>query len=201
MKNRRNNILIYLFSCLSRTSRHFVKDKKGSVIIEFFFMILLLLMMFAFMADLVLIRTTQGKLDNATYSLVNVLRERSLLYNQRQELNADDAKQIKQLAAVLLYGDKNRENDVKITVEFWREGTGNNYLQLGDTSNCSPYIPLTGQNMQKLAPLSDDDAAKKIPTYQVTACVESSSLFKGLLLDSSSRLNDQIRSSSWSVGL
>lgn len=56
---------------LSRT-RNFISSKKGSVTIEFVFMLVLLLFIFAFLVDFVIVRTTQGKLDNATYSLVNI---------------------------------------------------------------------------------------------------------------------------------
>ena len=202
MKSKFSNI-IKVFLSMPFTSYFlcFLKNKRGAVVIEFFFMILLLLIMFAFMADLVLIRTTQGKLDNVSYSLVNVLRERTLFYNQRQELNTDDARQIKQLAAFLLYGDKYRENDIDVTVEFWRPRVGNHYLILGDKSTCSPYIALNEQSMLTLSPNAEDDVAQKVPTYQVTLCMNVSSLFKRLVLDPSSRLNNSIRSSSWSVGL
>ena len=72
--------------------KNFLKSKKGAVTIEFFFMVLLLGVLFAFMADLVMLRSTLGKLDNASFSLVNILRERTQLYGRRAELTNDDLK-------------------------------------------------------------------------------------------------------------
>ena len=54
----------------------FIRNKKGAVSIEFFFSILLFGIMFAFMIDLLMVRSSLGKLDNASYTLVNLLRER-----------------------------------------------------------------------------------------------------------------------------
>ena len=60
---------------LNRVS-FFRQSKKGSVTIEFALTLMILVIVFAFLADLVVQRSTQAKLDNTSLSLVSILRER-----------------------------------------------------------------------------------------------------------------------------
>ncbi len=62
-------------------SRYFTKDQQGSVTIEFVFAIIVLCLLLIFMFDLSIFRLQMGKLDNVSYSLVNILRERRQLFN------------------------------------------------------------------------------------------------------------------------
>ena len=103
---------------LSRT-RNFISSKKGSVTIEFVFMLVLLLFIFAFLVDFVIVRTTQGKLDNATYSLVNILRERTQLYNDKgtNTLTTKDLQDFEKLAKLTLFGDVNSNKQVGVVLE------------------------------------------------------------------------------------
>ena len=65
---------------LNRVSS-FRQSKKGSVTIEFALTLMILVIVFAFLADLVVQRSTQAKLDNTSLSLVSILRERVQLYS------------------------------------------------------------------------------------------------------------------------
>ena len=126
--------------------KDFLPNKRGSVTIEFIFMLILLTFIFAFLADFVIVRSTQGKLDNASYSLVNVLRERIQLFgdNGTATLTDDDLHDFEKVARGLLYGDKNDDNQkVFIVLEhFWREpgSTSNKFERLPSSSNgCERY--------------------------------------------------------------
>ncbi|EGP05889.1 TadF [Pasteurella multocida subsp. gallicida str. Anand1_poultry] len=42
-----------------------------------------------------MLRSTLGKLDNASYTLVSILRERTQLYDRVAQINIDDHKQFR----------------------------------------------------------------------------------------------------------
>ncbi|MGC7589352.1 tight adherence pilus pseudopilin TadF [Bisgaard Taxon 46] len=174
----------------------FYKNKSGSVTIEFVFMLMLLTFIFAFLADLVILRSTTGKLDNTSYSLVNVLRERTQLYERNYTITDEDYRQYEQLAKQLVYGDKDSTKPLKIVLEYWSE---NEKITLPNSpdSSCKPYRKL--ESVSYLSPKSEINNERKIPLYQVTLCVETHSFFKAILLDKSSHSLGWLRSSSMSV--
>ena len=184
--------------------KDFLPNKRGSVTIEFIFMLILLTFIFAFLADLVIVRSTQGKLDNASYSLVNVLRERIQLFgdNGTATLTDDDLHDFEKVARGLLYGDKNDDNQkVLIVLEhFWREpgSTSNKFERLPSSSNgCEPYRKI--EELVHLSPNSEINDGRKIPLYQVTLCAETNSFFKSLYLSKENQSLGLIRSSSLAV--
>ena len=184
--------------------KDFLPNKRGSVTIEFIFMLILLTFIFAFLADFVIVRSTQGKLDNASYSLVNVLRERIQLFgdNGTATLTDDDRHDFEKVARGLLYGDKNDDNQkVLIVLEhFWREpgSTSNKFERLPSSSNgCEPYRKI--EELVHLSPNSEINDGRKIPLYQVTLCAETNSFFKSLYLSKENQSLGLIRSSSLAV--
>ena len=184
--------------------KDFLPNKRGSVTIEFIFMLMLLTFIFAFLADFVIVRSTQGKLDNASYSLVNVLRERIQLFgdNGTATLTDDDLHDFEKVARGLLYGDKNDDNQkVFIVLEhFWREpgSTSNKFERLPSSSNgCEPYRKI--EELVHLSPNSEINEGRKIPLYQVTLCAETNSFFKSLYLSKENQSLGLIRSSSLAV--
>ncbi|WP_314186057.1 tight adherence pilus pseudopilin TadF [Aggregatibacter kilianii] len=184
--------------------KDFLPNKRGSVTIEFIFMLILLTFIFAFLADFVIVRSTQGKLDNASYSLVNVLRERIQLFgdNGTATLTDDDLHDFEKVARGLLYGDKNDDNQkVFIVLEhFWREpgSTSNKFERLPSSSNgCEPYRKI--EDLVHLSPNSEINEGRKIPLYQVTLCAETNSFFKSLYLSKENQSLGLIRSSSLAV--
>ena len=184
--------------------KDFLPNKRGSVTIEFIFMLILLTFIFAFLADFVIVRSTQGKLDNASYSLVNVLRERIQLFgdNGTATLTDDDLHDFEKVARGLLYGDKNDDNQkVLIVLEhFWSEpgSTSNKFERLPSSSNgCEPYRKI--EELVHLSPNSEINDGRKIPLYQVTLCAETNSFFKSLYLSKENQSLGLIRSSSLAV--
>lgn len=184
--------------------KDFLPNKRGSVTIEFIFMLMLLTFIFAFLADFVIVRSTQGKLDNASYSLVNVLREREQLFGDKgtETLTYDDLHDFEKVARGLLYGDKNDDNQkVLIVLEhFWREpgSTSNKFERLPSSSNgCEPYRKI--EELVDLSPNSEIYDGRKIPLYQVTLCAETNSFFKSLYLSKENQSLGLIRSSSLAV--
>lgn len=184
--------------------KDFLSNKRGSVTIEFIFMLVLLTFIFAFLADFVIVRSTQGKLDNASYSLVNVLRERIQLFgdNGTANLTDDDLHDFEKVARGLLYGDKNNDNQkVFIVLEhFWRDPVSqkDQFERFPKSSNgCEPYRNI--ESLVNLSPNSEINNGRKIPLYQVTLCAETNSFFKSLYLSKENQSLGLIRSSSLAV--
>ncbi|TCP94662.1 tight adherence protein F [Cricetibacter osteomyelitidis] len=173
----------------------FLLNSKGSVTIEFIFMLILLVFVFAFLADLVILRSTMGRLDNASYSLVNILRERTQLYERSTTLTNDDLKNFQVLGTRLMHGKNSKEN-VSIVLEYWNADTGLQTLFAGDRG-CTPYRRLN--ELSYLSPHSEINNERRIPLYQVTLCVRTHSFFKAILLDSGNVSDRLLRSSSMSV--
>lgn len=184
----------------------FIHNKKGAVTIEFIFMMILLTFVFAFLTDLVILRTTQGKLDNASYSLVSILRERTELYGDNGgELsdgtensdvvltNSGDLNQFQQLANLLLAGDRNAKK-IEVVLERW---SSDNYQILTNSTRCKPYQSL--DKLKDLSPRSEVNNERKIPLYQVTLCTEVGSLFQSLIVNKESQSLGLLSSSSFSV--
>ncbi|WP_386689550.1 tight adherence pilus pseudopilin TadF [Lonepinella sp. MS14437] len=207
--------------------KFFSSNEKGSVAIEFVLIMIVLAILFAFMADLVFVRSTLGKLDNASYSLVNVLRERNRLTID-SETNSTDAgasetnvqdtgaskttladerkitnKELvtfKKLASQILYGKGHDHNDVMIVLEqlTFTGATSSTLTTLGDTSKCKPSTTL--DRRANLSPRSEANGERKIPLYQVTVCMETGSgLFRALVADDSAKSNGMLRSTSLAV--
>lgn len=187
----------------------FIHNKKGAVTIEFIFMMILLTFIFAFLTDLVIVRTTQGKLDNASYSLVSILRERTELYGDRDNgekdltdgtqngdvvlTNSDDLNQFQQLANLLLAGDRNAKK-IEVVLERWSQ---NSYQALSNSTRCKPYQSL--DKLKDLSPRSEINNERKIPLYQVTLCTEVGSLFQSLIVNKENQSFGLLSSSSFSV--
>lgn len=118
--------------------KHFWKNKKGAVTIEFLFMSMFLIVLFAFLFDLVMLRSTLGKLDNASYTLVSILRERTQLYDRVAQINIDDHKQFEKLAKKLIYGDQNSNKRIDVVLEYWaQDGSGRRIPNI--IGDCTPY--------------------------------------------------------------
>lgn len=179
-------------------TRFFFRDERGAVTIEFFFMLVLLIFIFAFLADLVIVRTTQGKLDNASYSLVNILRERTQLYNDNgsMALKSSDLTEYEKMAKLVLFGDKDSKNKVGVTIEHWSEKTHADIQT--NLSTCQPYRKLDDA-LSYLSPRSEASSQRKIPLYQVTLCVEAGSFFKSLILRKENQSFGMLSSSSLAV--
>ncbi|MDG6896761.1 hypothetical protein A6A19_01800 [Actinobacillus delphinicola] len=199
----------------------FYRDMSGAVIIEFFFSIIVLLLLFFFMFDLAFTRGEIGKLDNLSYSMVNLLRERTQLYSVNGHVNENlspaemrngkifyqDVDNFRMLAKSMFYGDPHDKRPLYIvlgSLQFAktpldakpRLANPTTILQ-GDTNVCHPTTDL--KTLQNIAPRSEVDNQRILPLYQVTVCVPSKSLFKSFLAGKNYTAG-LLRSSSVTVG-
>ena len=156
--------------------------------------------MLVFMIDLVLARSAMGKLDTASYSLVNVLKERSRFYAKSPTISDEDVTKLQKMAAKLLFNDP-ESKEVRISVEQLRhESDGSvNVSRKGDINSCQAATALRAE----LSPYSQALEAvdrKQLFVYQVTLCMNITSPFRYFLLHKDNRVEHGIRSSSVGVG-
>ncbi|WP_443090805.1 tight adherence pilus pseudopilin TadF [Basfia succiniciproducens] len=181
--------------------RRFIRQQRGSVTIEFVFMLILLILILAFMTDLAMLRSTTGRLDNISYSLANILRERTQLYDGKENLapeneNNRDVNNFKLLAKRMAFGDKNSNKEIYVVLEYLAP-QNSVYRIIGDNAKCEPYDPLKG--LENLSPRSEINDTRKIPLYQVTVCVPNYSFFSALVPGVAKNMKETIRSSSITV--
>lgn len=170
----------------------FQHNQQGSAVIEFLFSIIILLSILFFMIDLSLIRENIGKLDNTSYSLVSLLRERKLLYADEKNPNQpptilplqEDVNTYTKLAKHVFYGKDNDPRELYVVLSvLYDDGKSQQYKQLSNKSACQPAISLNSNEMKTLSPVSKK-TGKRFPIYQVTVCVPAPpSLFKSFLSD------------------
>lgn len=189
----------------------FFHHQKGSVTIEFTFMVILLCMMFAFMADLAIMRSTIGKLDRTSYSLVNIVKERTQFYEGRDTLDQSQVDKMQRLAAIMLNSDP---NNVGVVIEYMsfatperpqngRKPRANSptILRAGYRKNCEPIKPIS--DLPMLSPVSENGVESRyVPLYQVTVCMPNYSLFQAILgsfYNERNQLKGTLRSSSIGV--
>ncbi len=203
----------------------FICDNKGSIIIEFFFSIVLLMLLLFFMVDLAIMRGNLAKLDNISYSMVTLLRERTQLYRQciptaknctspektpvetekRENLKEEDVEPLVNLARQAYYG-KNSKKPLYMIIKSLRFKDANpNNGKIdektggdSDLSICSPTAKL--DDFKQVAPHSELDFTRIIPLYQVTICVPAEiSFFKSFIGETQFK-DGLLRSSSIAVG-
>lgn len=185
----------------------FLKNNRGSVTIEFVVMLIVLLFMLVFMADLAILRSNMGKMDNLSYSLVNVLRERTQLYGKGHEaIEASEVEPFRKLAKGMFFGNPDSDKELYIvlnSIQFQNTVTPTKQPQikddiiLGDTAQCTPTTNL--KDVAYIAPRSEINNNRIIPIYQVTVCIPSYSIFKAIIAGDASS-GRTLRSSSIAVG-
>lgn len=189
----------------------FKYNQQGVVVLEFFFSIIFLLLLLFFMIDLALIRGNTGKLDNLSYSLVNILRERTQLYREKdiiiRTLSNADVETYRRIAKSMFYGDPDDKRPLYVvldSLQFERSPLDEKPVlnqklshQFGDISECEPTTDLW--DITNLAPRSEVDYKFVLPIYQVTVCVPTYSIFKSFTAGEH-YANGMLRSSSISVG-
>lgn len=190
----------------------FIRNNTASVTIEFAFMLILLCILFAFVIDFAILRSDLGKLDRASYSVLNIVKERTALWNGKGSYNSSseleqEALTLQQVASRLVYGKS--DGKIAMMVEYvsfqpanssdinQRQGRIDRYYskQLGD---CRPAETLDKvAYQQKIAAYAE--TSRFVPMYQITLCMQQQSLFKRITLSSDQVYRFNLRSTSVGV--
>ena len=141
-----------------------LNKQKGSFVIELAFVLMFLCLLTLFTADIAMQLFTRAKLDRVSYSLVNVLKERTRFYEGNNTLTQSNYNHIYSIAGKLL--------------------PDTNYSVL--INSTAPIMTIT-PNVKSVAcsPVAIDPAlipissltGIKFPVYQVTVCASFNSWF------------------------
>ncbi|PSW07400.1 tight adherence pilus pseudopilin TadF [Photobacterium lipolyticum] len=139
--------------------------QRGVFAIEMSFVMFFLAALLFFTGDIAYKLFNRGNLDRASYSLVNIVKERSRFYDKRFELNQQDLSDMQKLASELL----NDHKQFGLRVESLVKGSYQEFNNTVDASTaCSTLDSLNNPKRKELVPVSLK--GKEFPLYQVTLC-------------------------------
>lgn len=175
------------------------KKQKGVFAIEMAFVLLGMCAVLYFCFDLGYQQIRKSQLERVSYSLVSILKERTIIYkknkNDKNYETVEQAQvdQLKKIGAVLLKVD---ESEVSVAVDFRINAQSKPRLSaLSNGVACVPQIALTNKldvNLEK----SGDPA----PIYQVTVCQKVPAWFESVIGSNASKISRILQAQSTFIG-
>ncbi|MGF1834981.1 tight adherence pilus pseudopilin TadF [Photobacterium sanguinicancri] len=175
------------------------KKQKGVFAIEMAFVLLGMCAVLYFCFDLGYQQIRKSQLERVSYSLVSILKERTIIYKKnKNDKNYEtvvqaQVDQLKKIGAVLLKVD---ESEVSVAVDFRINAQSKPRLSALSTGvSCSPQVLLTNKldvNLEK----SGDPA----PIYQVTVCQKVPAWFESVIGSNASKISRILQAQSTFIG-
>lgn len=167
--------------------KNLLSDTHGAVIVEFIYIVFIMIIFMRTLLSVSEHYSTIGKLDRISYSLAGIVRERTLLYNNDNELTQIQVNQLKELAENILSNSGLSEYNLAIKIETVHfnptQSSAVENKAIDDTKSlsfnigsCEPDKPLN--ELTQLSSLSN--AGRWIPLYQVTLCLPASTWYNTL---------------------
>lgn len=147
-------------------------NQRGVFAIEMAFVLFFIAGLLVFTGDVAFKLFNRVALDRASYSLVNVMKERTRFYNKRFKLNQQDANEMRVLASRLLTGK--RAFGLRI------DALHNGAFQTLDASFSSAPVCRSGDSLSEIhraVLVPQNLVGKSFPLYQVTLCYKVDSWF------------------------
>lgn len=167
--------------------KNIVIDIQGVIIVEFVFVFFITALFIKILLSVTEYYSTIGKLDRISYSLVGIVRERTRLYNDNNELTQIQVNQIKQLADSMLVNSRSTETDLAIKIETIHfDHTESSAIEDRHIDNTKSFSFNTGvcepkKPLSELTQLSSfSHAGRWIPLYQVTLCLPATPWYSAL---------------------
>ncbi|NQZ51362.1 MAG: hypothetical protein HRT95_14700 [Moritella sp.] len=148
-----------------------VNNQRGVFAIEMSFVLFFIVALMVFTGDIAFKLFNRVALDRVSYSLVNIIKERTRFYNKRFELNQRDIDDIQILASRLLSGNR----PFGLRVESLHKGVFKTFI--GDV-NQAPVCRIDDSLKLKKELVPQNLAGKSFPLYQVTLCYQVDSWFE-----------------------
>ncbi|WP_135382195.1 tight adherence pilus pseudopilin TadF [Vibrio tasmaniensis] len=168
-----------------RTLKHGnLKSKQQGVFsIEFAMVAVFFSLLIAFSGDVIIKLSLKGKLDRLSYSLVNVLKERTQLYDTDYQLTTkevDDIDIIAQHSLLRTFGHLEREHYGLLVEElsFKQVGTPNPAIS-EKRGVVACRIKQTIDSLESMTVVTN--RGREMPLYRVTVCYESDNWIGGIL--------------------
>ena len=134
------------------------KKQCGVFFIELSFILFFISVLLLFTGDVAFKLFNRVALDRASYSLVNIVKERHLFYNDRIDLNQQDINDISNLASRLLP----ESHFIGVDVQSLYKGVNKRFSSNGGCSVATISKNLVPENI----------SGTVFPIYQVTLCYE-----------------------------
>lgn len=156
---------------------HLKSNQEGSFTVEFALIGVMLSFVWAFSGDIIIKMSMKGKLDRLSYSLVNILKERTQLYEAGLSITQEEASALNSIATNSLSRtvgafDTNR---LAVVVEARTYDPQANTDRFGPAA-CQP------NRLETLDDLSVKTTwDRQAPLYRVTICYETDNWIGGLL--------------------
>ncbi|WP_260811054.1 tight adherence pilus pseudopilin TadF [Vibrio splendidus] len=143
---------------------------KGSFTIELALVLIVLIALFYFMTDLSHKLIIRAQLDRASFSIVNVLKERTRFYDERFNLSQQDLVDMQSISSRLL---NTNSSNVAIQIESLQGKT----IRTVFASPQYGTLGCTTLGIDQKTLLVPEEDGVIFPLYQVSLCVESDSWF------------------------
>lgn len=153
------------------------RKQKGAFAIELALVLIVFLGIYLFMTDISHKLLVRAQLDRASFALVNILKERTRFYGERETLSNSDRDDMVALASRML---NSSSNDVAIRIEALHDSA------LVDSYTSDKYTVLgcqaaTIDSKTNLVPVENGEVYS---LYQVTLCEQRDSWFANFWGDS-----------------
>jgi len=160
-------------------------NQRGVFAIEMSFVLFFIAALLIFTGDIAFKLFNRIALDRVSYSLVNIVKERSRFYDKRFELNKRDIDDIQMLASRLLGGHRS----FGLRVQSLNNGV-NQTFDGGAGAGCN--VPALSAAL-----VPENIAGTAFPLYQVTLCYDIDNWFDKFL---GSKTKSHLQSTSVIVG-
>jgi tight adherence protein F len=162
------------------TKRH---SQRGVFAIEFALVGVFFAALLVMTEDVVIKQSIKGKLDRLSYSLVNIIRERTQLYAKSTDMDLAQANDLLKIARRSLNETMSNFDDSKLGLIVEQQRFKGDFspepvvrFKLG-SYNCEPSKSIDTRT--DLAPVSL--LGRKVTLYQVTLCYQSENLYGDLM--------------------
>lgn len=165
--------------------------QRGVFSVEFALIAVFFSMLLVFSGDVIIKLSTKGKLDRLSYSLVNIIKERTALYNKSFTITQGEINNIYTIAANSLTRsmDSFKSANLGIRVEqqmFTIKKNNDQSVTYDDDSpitiNAGAQTCSVTKSLDELTDLSVVSSRdRKMPLYRVTLCYETNNWFGKLV--------------------
>lgn len=193
--------------------KQFLTNPRGSVTVEFIFIFFLFSVLLIFLIDVTILQATTGKVQRTSYSLLNIVKERSAVYKGNETISSDEVEKLKTLALSLM-GEEKASDNVAVTVEHHKfndvqpQAANATATRPEKKVNVTQYSSGNGSctaagaaNIADAAPLTQNfrGTVRYASIYRVTVCRKMTNLFKGLSLSEKDQVSGWIRATAIGV--
>jgi tight adherence protein F len=168
-------------SAMSFLTKH--HSQRGVFAIEFALIGVFFAALLVMTEDVVVKQSIKGKLDRLSYSLANIIRERTQLYAQSTNLELAQANDLLKIAKRSLNETMSSYDDSKLGLKVEQQKFKEDFspeavtkFEIG-TYGCEPSNSIDTRT--DLAPVSL--LGRKVTLYQVTLCYRSENLYGNLI--------------------